>query len=133
MSKSFQQFVCLGHVGSDPDCRVTSRNTRSARFQVATTLSVRMDGGARQQRTEWHRVVCWDKLADIVQKRLRKGACVHVVGHIEYRSYTDTQGQTFHLAEVIARDVIILALDDAADSPDDPGTSLDLPDEARVQ
>ena len=105
MSASVNKAILLGNLGADPDVRqVGDRNvcTRS----VATNESWTDKSGQKQERTEWHRVVCWGKLGENCAKYLSKGRTVYVEGRIQTRSWDDpTSGQKRYATEIVAREV----------------------------
>lgn len=108
MSRSLNKAMIIGNLGSDPDIRTTGSGTRVANFSVATSRSWTGRDGAQQEKTEWHRIVAWDKLADIAERFLKKGDRVYVEGEIEYRSYEDKDGVTKYSTEIRAREMVML-------------------------
>ncbi len=108
MSRSLNKAMIIGNLGSDPDIRTTGSGTRVANFSVATSRSWTGRDGAQQEKTEWHRIVAWDKLADIAERYLKKGDRVYVEGEIEYRSYEDKDGVTKYSTEIRAREMVML-------------------------
>lgn len=108
MSRSLNKAMIIGNLGSDPEIRSTGSGTRVANFSVATSRSWTGRDGAQQEKTEWHRIVAWDKLADIAEKFLKKGDRVYVEGEIEYRSYEDKDGVTKYSTEIRAREMVML-------------------------
>jgi single stranded DNA-binding protein len=108
MSRSVNKAVLIGHTGADPELRTTSSGTRVATFSLATSRW----SGAKQEgheRTEWHRVVAWDALAQVVERSVRKGDRVYVEGSLEYRSWQDAAGRTRFVTEINAQEVIPLS------------------------
>jgi single-strand DNA-binding protein len=79
---------------------------------VATSRQWTGNGGEKQEKTEWHRVICWNNkgsgLADVAEKYLKKGDKVYVEGRIEYRTWEDRDKQTRYVTEIIARELIML-------------------------
>jgi single-strand DNA-binding protein len=108
VSRSLNKAMIIGNLGSDPEIRSTGSGTRVANFSVATSRSWTGRDGAQQEKTEWHRIVAWDKLADIAEKFLKKGDRVYVEGEIEYRSYEDKDGVTKYSTEIRAREMVML-------------------------
>src|SRR3954468_23010670 len=105
MSRSINKAVLIGHAGADPELRTTSGGNRVATFSMATSRRsrARTDG---QERAEWHRVVAWDALAQVVERSVRKGDRVYVEGSLEYRSWQDSAGRTRVVTEINAQEVI---------------------------
>jgi single-strand DNA-binding protein len=114
MSKSLNKVTLIGNLGQDPEVRSTTNGGRVANFSIATSRQWGGQGGEKQEKTEWHRIVAWNGkaggsgLADIVEKYCKKGDRVYVEGRIEYRSWQDKDGQTKYTTEIIANDLILL-------------------------
>ena len=108
MSRSLNKAMVIGNLGSDPEVRSTSGGTRVATLSVATSRRWTDRGGEEQERTEWHRVVCWDRLAEIVEQYLSKGDRIYVEGRIEYRQWEGDDGRTRYTTEIRAREMIML-------------------------
>jgi single-strand DNA-binding protein len=108
VSRSLNKAMIIGNLGSDPEIRTTGSGTRVANFSVATSRSWTGRDGAQQEKTEWHRIVAWDKLADIAERFLKKGDRLYVEGEIEYRSYEDKDGVTKYSTEIRAREMVML-------------------------
>ncbi len=98
--------VLIGHAGADPELRTTSSGARVATFSLAT--SRRVNKAEDPERTDWHRVVAWDALAQAVERSVRKGDRVYVEGSLEYRSWQDSAGRTRSVTEINALEVIPL-------------------------
>jgi len=103
--RMMNRVFLIGHVGRDPQVRTTQGGQKVANFTLATTESWRDAEGQRQERTEWHRVVAFGDLADFAEKYIHKGRFILVEGRLRTRQYTDSQGVTRHVTEVIARDI----------------------------
>ena len=108
MSRSLNKATLIGNLGADPEVRSTSAGTRVATLSVATSRRWTSRSGEQQEKTEWHRVVCWDRLAEIVERYLKKGDRVYVEGRIEYRQWEGQDGQTRYTTEIRARELIML-------------------------
>ena len=108
MSRSLNKAMIIGNLGSDPEIRAISSGARVANFSVATSRSWTGKDGSAQEKTEWHRIVAWEKLADIAERFLKKGDRVYVEGEIEYRSYEDKDGVTKYSTEIRARELLML-------------------------
>jgi single-strand DNA-binding protein len=104
--RSINRVTLLGHLGADPDVKVTSNNNNLAVFNVATNQKWKDSDGNWQERTEWHRIVCWEKMADIAGKKLKKGDPVYIEGLLTTRSWEDKDGQKHYVTEVVAKDLI---------------------------
>jgi single-strand DNA-binding protein len=103
MAGSVNKVILVGNLGRDPEIRSTQDGTRVANLSVATSESWRdKASGERKERTEWHRVVIFnDKLVEIVEKYLKKGAKVYLEGALQTRKWTDNSGQERYSTEVV--------------------------------
>jgi single-strand DNA-binding protein len=108
VARSLNKATIIGNLGADPEVRSTSGGTRVASFSVATSRSWTSREGGQQEKTEWHRIVAWAKLADVVERYLKKGDRVYVEGEIQYRQYEDKDGVTKYMTEINAREMIML-------------------------
>ena len=102
MAGSVNKVILVGNLGRDPEIRSTQDGTRIAHFTLATSENWRDRAtGERKERTEWHRVVIFnDRLSEIAEKYLKKGAKVYVEGQLQTRKWTDQQGQERTTTEV---------------------------------
>ncbi len=103
MAGSVNKVILIGNLGRDPEIRTTQDGTRIANLSVATSESWRDKAtGERKERTEWHRVVIFnDRLVDVVEKYLKKGAKVYLEGALQTRKWTDNSGQERYTTEVV--------------------------------
>jgi single-strand DNA-binding protein len=113
VSRSVNKAIIIGNLGADPDVRTIGSGARVANLSVATSRRWTDRNGQQQEKTEWHRIVCWDnergpKLADVAERFLKKGDSVYVEGEIEYRSYEDKDGVTKYTTEIRARELVML-------------------------
>lgn len=113
MSRSVNKAIIMGNLGVDPELRSTGNGARVANLSVATSRQWTDKSGQKQEKTEWHRVVVWEKLADIAEKYLKKGDTVYLEGEIEYRSYQDKDGVTKYMTEIRGREMVMLGGKDA--------------------
>ncbi|MGH7530458.1 MAG: single-stranded DNA-binding protein [Gemmatimonadales bacterium] len=113
MSRSLNKVMLIGNLGADPEVRSTNNGSRVATLSVATSRQWTGQNGEKQEKTEWHRVICWNNkgsgLADIAEKYVKKGDKVYIEGRVEYRTYEDREKQTRYVTEVIARELIMLS------------------------
>ncbi len=115
MAKSVNKVVLIGNLGADPEVRTVPSGTRVANFSVATSREWSVEGGQKQEKTEWHKIVVWNNargsgLADVVEKYLKKGDRVYIEGRLEYRSYEDKKdGTTKYVTEIRAFDLMMLS------------------------
>lgn len=122
MSRSLNKAQLIGNLGADPELRSTTSGTRVATLSVATSRRWNNAEGQSQEKTEWHRVVCWDKLADICERYLKRGDRVYIEGSIEYRQWEGQDGQTKYTTEIRAREMIMLGGRDGGDAPRSQGS-----------
>lgn len=125
MSRSLNKVMLIGNLGADPEVRSTNNGARVATLSLATSRQWTGQGGEKQEKTEWHRVVCWNnkgaQLADLAEKYMKKGDRVYIEGRIEYRTWEDREKQTRYTTEIIAREVLLLSARGApADGAGDP-------------
>ena len=102
--RGVNKVILVGNLGGDPELRSTPGGTSVASFTLATNESWNDKDGARQERTEWHRIVAWGRLAEICGQYLRKGRQVYIEGRLQTRSWEDKQGNQRKTTEIIARD-----------------------------
>jgi len=108
MSRSLNKATLIGNLGADPEIRSTGAGTRVATLSVATSRRWTSKTGEQQEKTEWHRVVCWDRLAEICERYLKKGDRIYAEGRIEYRQWEGQDGQTRYTTEIRAMELIML-------------------------
>ena len=109
------KVILIGNCGADPELRYTPSGTAVSNFNVATNENWTDKSGERQERTEWHRIVVWGRLAEICNQYLRKGSKVYVEGRLQTRSWEGQDGQKKYTTEVVARDMQILDSRDGGD------------------
>ena len=99
--------IIIGYLGGDPEVRFTPGGQAVANFNVATTEKWEGKDGNREERTEWHRIVVWGKLAELCGEYLRKGRKAYIEGSLQTRSY-EKDGVTRYVTEIKAREVQFL-------------------------
>ncbi|MBW3629510.1 MAG: single-stranded DNA-binding protein [Gemmatimonadetes bacterium] len=115
MARSLNKAILIGNLGQDPEIRTIPSGARVAQFSVATTRRWNGRDGQQQEKTEWHRIVVWEKLVDIVERWVKKGDRIYVEGEIEYRQYEDKDGVTKYMTEIRAREIILLGSREGGD------------------
>jgi len=109
MSGSVNKVILIGRLGRDPEMRSTPSGATVAKFSIATDERYTDRSGAKQERTEWHNIVAWDKLAEICGQYLRKGKLVFIEGRIRTESWDDKEtGQKRYRTEIVAREMQML-------------------------
>lgn len=103
MAGSVNKVILVGNVGKDPEIRTTQDGAKLANFTLATSETWNdRASGERKERTEWHRVVVFnDRIADVVEKYVKKGAKLYVEGSLQTRKWTDQSGQERYTTEVV--------------------------------
>lgn len=106
---SLNKVMLIGNVGMDPEVRYLDGNqAKVARLRIATTESYTDRNGERRENTEWHTVTCWRRLADLVEKYVKKGTQLYVEGRLQTREWTDQTGNKRFSTEVLADNVQLL-------------------------
>ena len=109
MAKSLNRVMLIGNLGKDPELRYTTSGVAVATFSLATNESWKDQDGNQQERTEWHNIVAWKKLAEICAEWLKKGKKVYIEGRIQTRSYDDKNtGAKKYMTEIVADNMIML-------------------------
>ncbi len=101
MAGSLNKVILVGNLGNDPDVRVMQSGEKVANISVATSERWRNKEGENQERTEWHRVVIFGKVAEIAEKYLRKGSKVLIEGQLRTRKWQDNNGVDKYTTEVV--------------------------------
>ena len=110
MAKSVNKVILVGRLGKDPELKYTASGTPFCRFSMATDDVWNDKGtGERQERTEWHNIVAWDRLAEICNQYLTKGKLVYIEGSLQTREWDDQEGNKRKTTEVRARDMVMLS------------------------
>lgn len=103
------KVILVGRLGRDPETRYTSSGQAVCNFTMATDESFKNRSGEKQQRTEWHRIVMWGKLAEIAQQYLKKGQLVYVEGRLQTRQWDDKRdGSKKTTTEIVANSMKML-------------------------
>lgn len=105
---SLNKVLLIGRLGKDPDIRYTPDGSPVASFSLATSENWTDKSGTRQERTEWHNIVAWNKLAEICGEYLTKGKQVYIEGSIRSRQYEDQAGNKRTSYEIVARSMQML-------------------------
>ena len=105
---SVNKVILIGNLGSDPELKYTPSGAAVTNFNVATNEVWNDKDGNKQERTEWHRVVLWRKLAEIAGEYLKKGSKVYLEGRLQTRSWEDKDGVKRYTTEVVADNMTML-------------------------
>ncbi len=118
------KVILIGNVGRDPELRYTASGTAVANFRVATSSRFKDRDGNQQERTEWHTIVAWQRLAEIVNQYAPKGKQLYIEGRLQTRQWEDRDGNTRYTTEVVANNIQLLGRAGGGGSGgehDDPG------------
>lgn len=105
---SVNKVILVGRLGKDPEVRYTPSGASVANFSLATDETWKDKNGEKQQRTEWHNIVVWGKLAEICGQYLTKGKLVYLEGRLQTREWDDKDGNKRRTTEVVASDMVML-------------------------
>jgi single-strand DNA-binding protein len=108
MAKGINKVILIGNLGVDPELKYTAGGTAVCKFSLATNETFKDRDGRQQERTEWHRLVVWGKLAEICSQYLAKGRQVYVEGSLRTSKWEGQDGQPRYTTEVVAREVQFL-------------------------
>ncbi|ABG60918.1 single-stranded DNA-binding protein [Cytophaga hutchinsonii] len=116
------KVILVGNLGKDPEVRAIGTDRKVANFSLATTESYKNKSGERVDQTEWHNVVFYGPVADVIERYLRKGSQIYVEGKIRTRSYDDKDGVKKYITEIIGDTMTMLgAKSGGSDSPNGNG------------
>ncbi len=108
MAGGVNKAILIGNLGADPEVRFTPGGQAVANFRIATSESWNDKNGQKQERTEWHRIVVWGKVAELCGEYLKKGRQCYVEGRLQTREWTDKEGKKNFTTEVVANQVVFL-------------------------
>ncbi len=109
MARGINKVILIGNVGGDPEVRYMPNGNAVTTLSIATSESWKdKTTGEKQDRTEWHRVVCFNRLGEIAGEYLRKGSKIYIEGSLRTRKWQDQQGQDRYTTEIVANDVQML-------------------------
>ncbi|AUH71796.1 Single-strand binding protein (SSB) (Helix-destabilizing protein) [Legionella sainthelensi] len=109
MARGINKVILIGNVGVDPDVRYLPNGNAVTTLSIATSEAWKdKSTGEKQERTEWHRVVCFNRLGEIAGEYVRKGSKLYVEGSLRTRKWQDQQGQDRYTTEIVANDIQML-------------------------
>jgi single-strand DNA-binding protein len=109
MARGVNKVILIGHLGADPETRAMPSGSSVANLRLATTESWRdKQSGEQQERTEWHRVALFGRLAEIASEYLRKGSQVYIEGSLRTRKWQDKQGNERFSTEIVGNEMQML-------------------------
>ncbi len=117
---SVNKVILIGNLGKDPEVRYTPNGSAIATITLATSRQWKnKESGERQEETEWHRVVFFDRLAEIAGEYLKKGKSIYVEGRLKTRKWQDKEGQDRYTTEIVANEMTMLGSKDGGGASDD--------------
>jgi single-strand DNA-binding protein len=123
MARGVNKVILIGNLGQDPELRYTGGGTAVCNLRIATNESYKDTNGEWVERTEWHSVVAWGRLAEICNEYLKKGSQAYFEGSLQTRSYEDREGNTKYVTEIKAREMMILGSRDDSFSGGGPAAA----------
>ncbi|MGH9535011.1 MAG: single-stranded DNA-binding protein [Terriglobales bacterium] len=108
MPRSVNRVTLLGHLGKDPELKYTPSGQAVTKLRMATSDRWKDKNGEWQDRTEWHDVVLWAKMAETANQYLSKGSQVFIEGRLQTRSWDDKEGKKHYATEIVAQDMVLL-------------------------
>ena len=118
MSRGINKVILVGNLGADPETKYGPSGDAITNLRIATSESwTDKNTGQQQERTEWHRVVVFKKLAEIAAEYLRKGSQVYIEGSLRTRKWQDKEGRDQYTTEIVANDMTMLGGKGGGDAP----------------
>lgn len=132
MAKDLNKVTLIGRLGQDPELKYTQSGIAVAKFSMATSMSWKDQDGNNQEKTEWHNIVVWRKLAEICAEYLKKGSKIYCEGSLKTDSWEDENKKKHYRTEVVMNDMIMLdskgASGDIGNGGSHAGTGTAAPD-----
>lgn len=110
MSTLKNKVQLIGNVGNEPEITNLDSGKKVAKFSIATNEFYKNSNGEKEQNTQWHNVVAWGKIAEIVEKYVGKGKEVALVGKLTSRSYETQEGEKRYVTEVVANEILLMGI-----------------------
>ena len=108
MSRSLNKVMLIGNVGNEPEIRTVGSGTKIAKVSLATNRRFNDRSGQQQEKTEWHRLTFWDRMADLVEQYVHKGDRLYVEGRLEYSQTEDDKGQPRYWTDIVVQEMVML-------------------------
>ncbi|MDP3917963.1 MAG: single-stranded DNA-binding protein [Candidatus Woesebacteria bacterium] len=128
MAKSLNKVQLIGNTTADPELKYTPTGAAVCNFSVATNRQWTTDTGEKKDEADFHRLVAWNKLAEICGQLLKKGRKVYVEGRLSTRSWQDKDGQTKYMTEVVLSDMILLDSKPVGESMESESQEFNVPE-----
>ena len=124
---SLNKVLLIGNLGKDPEVRFTASGTAVASFSLATSEKFKNKEGEWEERTEWHNVTLWGRLAEIAGEYLGKGKTVYIEGRLQTRKWQDKDGKDRYTTEIVGEKMLMLSRKDGSNH-EEAGQSHEGPD-----
>lgn len=121
------KVILLGRLGNDPQIRYTPTGKATVSFSLATNRVWKDQNGTQQEKTEWHRIVAWGKLAEVMAEWLKKGQQVYLEGRLQTRTYEDSNGVKRWITEVLVTDMEMLGAERKPTPEAEPPSEIQIP------
>ncbi len=121
---SLNKVLLIATLGKDPEIRYTASGTAVASFSVATNERYKNKGGEWEERTEWHNITLWGRLAEIAGEYLAKGKSVYIEGRLQTRKWQDRDGKDRYTTEIVGERIQMLSRKDSGSEGDPPPDSF---------
>jgi single-strand DNA-binding protein len=108
MARSLNKVMLIGNIGSEPEIKTTGAGTKFAKVSIATNRQFKDRQGQQQEKTEWHRLTFWDRLAELVEQYVKKGDRIYVEGRIEYSTTEDDKGNQRFWTDITVNEMVLL-------------------------
>jgi single-strand DNA-binding protein len=128
------KVTLIGNLGADPEVRYTNSGAAVASFNLATTETRKDKDGQKQELTEWHRIILWEKLAELAGQYLTKGSKIYLEGRLQTRKWDDKDGNARYTTEIVGKEMKFLSpkgeqhshggKDDGFGNPPDTGSDV---------
>lgn len=125
MARGVNKVILVGNLGQDPELRYTAAGTAVCNMRLATNESYKDSDGKLVDKTEWHSVVAWARLAEICGEYLKKGSQVYFEGSLQTRSYEDKDGVTKYTTEIKAKEMMMLSSGKSFEADDEEDAEED--------
>jgi len=110
MSTLKNKVQLIGNVGNEPEIITLESGKKVAKFSIATNEFYKNSNGEKEQNTQWHNIVAWGKIAEIVEKHVGKGKEIALEGKLTSRSYETKEGEKRYVTEVVANEILLLGI-----------------------
>ena len=124
---SLNKVLLIGNLGKNPEVRYTASGMAVATFSLATSEKFKNKGGEWEERTEWHNVTLWDRLAEIAGEYLGKGKTVYLEGRLQTRKWQDKEGKDRYTTEIVGEKMQMLSKKDSGRDSDPAADSFQQP------